>query len=230
MQGFQGDKGLKGIKGWEGEKGQMGMDVTSAGSVYIHWGRNDCPGTDTLLSIGLAASPYIGETGGGTNYVCLSNVPTFGDTNSTFVNSDIVGVQYSTTGEPLSDVDGRAVACSHCFAERSPQLMIPGTVQCPTGWSQGYRGYLMSAGFQRSEPSVAFPNAVLTTNPRDAEHYRTEYICVDENPLDLGTSTPGSESLLYHVHLDCQNGPSLDCDEPSGQLACVVCLYDGGEV
>ena len=219
--------GIKGYKGCLGEKGFAGTDDISAGTVYIRWGREDCPWGHTLLGgPGRAAAPFHGETGGGTNYLCLPNTPAFqaAVTAGTSPQNQIVGVDFATAGEPLASVDGTALACANCFASQSPKLMIPGTVNCPSSsWVMAYRGYLMSAKDQSSAGLTSARQLFFA----DTEHYRTEYICVDEAPTDTSaTVTTDDESLIYHVHFDCANGASLGCS-PSGQIACVVCLYAG---
>lgn len=224
--------GIKGYIGSEGEKGYAGLDAITAGTVYIRWGREDCPWSHTLLGVaGRAAAPFHGETGGGTNYLCLPNTPVFpAIATGSFPQSDIVGVEFATAGEPLASVDSTALACANCFAGQSPKLMIPGTVNCPSSsWVMAYRGYLMSA---KDQSSAGLTAAREVLSP-ETEHYRTEYICVDEVPTDTSaTVTADDESLIYHVHFDCANGASLGCNpsSPPGQIVCVVCLYVGDVV
>ena len=224
MQGEAGGSGPLGGPGTTGGVGTDGLDNFDGGVVYIAWGLDSCPvratAPDVMLSSGWASSPYFGETGGGANYMCLLDNPIFAseaDAVETPPRSDVVGVEFSTTGEPLGAFHGMAVACSHCFAPYSTQLMIPGSATCPLGWTMAYNGYLMSAGDQDS--------ATLTA-ARDEEHYRTEYICVAATPFAAPPITPvnNRESLLYHVHLDCQAN-SINCNpNPFGQITCAVCL------
>ena len=214
-----GDQGVDGMTGMTGNTGPPGNNTFGDGGVvFVHWGSRICP-CGNELSAGFAASPYFGETGGGTNYLCLPTSPTFDVTNNLLSISEVVGVKFATAGEPLASSDGLALGCSYCLADQSVQLMIPGSAVCPAGWMQAYRGYLMSAKDQASRS---------LTPGRNAEHFRTEYICVNENPADLSPmTTPNGDTLIYHVHFDCTNGASLNCDpaSPPGQITCAVCLY-----
>ena len=198
--------------------------------MYTIWGRSDCPsnaGTQTLTQ-GLAATPYHNDEGGASNYMCLPNDPSFLGTVSGIVESKVVGVRYATQSEPLQNVDGQAMPCAVCSTSQSVQVMIPGRALCPPigppgrTWREEYRGYLMSAGDTDSNN--------LQKGSTDS-HFRTKYICVADNAESVSSGTT-SEAAIYHVHVDCSRGASLECgDYLSGiagynsdeQVTCVMC-------
>ena len=201
--------------------GMKGSNIFSSGETYTVWGRSDC-GDDTMLDDGLAASPYIGKIGGGSNYLCLPTPPSFATqaNPAADVQTTVVGVEYSTLNEPLAAVNGGSMPCAHCLSVYSTALMFPGTSQCPNGWETAYTGYLMSARDQDS--------SALTTQT-DAEHFRTEYICVHDNAQSGGTVTGNNEAEIYHVYFDCTS--SLSCPASAGNffgpIRCAVCLAQG---
>ena len=209
-----------GIEGDRGEQGPSGMSINAAGVVYVVWGQTNCPstpGTEQLYQ-GLAAAAHRYDTGSGTNYVCLPNDPSFktsADPSATQLAA-IVGVKYATGNEPFQDLDNTSVPCSVCYTTQATQLMIPGCAVCPDEpWRLEYIGYLMSS---RNTPSETMPS------DGSDSHFRTKYICVSSN-AESGSSTiiNDDDAELYHVHLDCEAGTSLECSTTSEQLTCAVC-------
>ena len=220
MNGMIGEKGYKGCKGF---KGAPGLDVVSADLVYTAWGRSDCPGGDMLLHPGKAASPIHHNSGGAANFMCLPDTPQFSiDVDPmVIIEARTNGVKYNTVGGPLAGLSGMGVPCAVCTRPHATQIMIPGSAVCPNSdWSPIYNGYLMSA---RDSPSVALQD---NTNA----HYRTEYICVDDEAIGVSAGT-ATEAEIFHVHIDCTNGASLPCGESLNypvtepQLTCAVCSY-----
>ena len=197
--------------------------------VYTAWGLSDCPlteNTEPLLQGGFMSVSPRARTGSGANYICLPSDPTFSDdvNPSTFPSSRIAGVVYSTTGEPLEASHGTAVPCSVCYTIQSVQLMIPGQAVCPGAqWRMEYRGYLMSSGHT--------PGAPLSIEDQENFRFRTEYVCVAAETVGIPLSgSGGGDSELYHVHLDCETGQSLDCSTrgytSAQQLTCAVCTLN----
>ena len=85
---------------------------------------------------------------------------------------------------------------------RSTQIMIPGTYQCPTGWTREYYGYLMSAA--SNGPTKTF-------------------ICVDGSPETIpGSDANTNPAKLFHVEAGCTGLPCPPYD-PQKELTCVVC-------
>ena len=209
-----------GEMGSDGDPGPPGMDISSSAVVYVAWGQTECPstaGTELLLQ-GLAAAAKKSDTGSGANYLCLPHTPSF-DASADFSaaqQASIVGVQYVTTNEPLQGLDGTGVPCSVCYTSRATQLMIPGRAVCPGGWRVEYIGYLMS--------SRDTPSETLTADQSNS-NFRSEYICVSSSAESAPGSVSNDEAELYHVHLDCSVGASLECSSTS-QLTCAVCTLD----
>ena len=216
------------MKGDVGQKGHPGMDAVSSCTVYTLWGKSTCPDGDETLSSGYAASPVHYQSGGGTNYMCLPDMPSFdaAANAATTVQASVVGVRYNTVGEPLENVDFHPVQCAICSTTRAAQLMIPGSAVCPPLWNMVYNGYLMSAGDTPSG-SLTLASIGEAPPPPPTANFRTEYICVCGNP-DSSTPRPDAEAQLYHVHLDCTAGDSLNCGSGNNydtlsQLTCAVC-------
>ena len=211
-----------GIEGDRGEEGPSGMSITGAGVVYVTWGQSDCPstyGTEQLYQ-GLAAAARNYDTGTGTNLLCLPNDPSFKTSidPSATEYAAIVGVKYATLNEPFQDLHNTRVSCSVCYTTQATQLMIPGCAVCPDEpWRLEYIGYLMSS---RNTPSESLPS------DGSDSHFRTKYICVSSNAENGSTiinNDDNDEAELYHVHLDCEDGASLECNTTSQQLTCALC-------
>lgn len=217
-----------------GQDGMPGMDGFGGCAVYTIWGRTECPsndGTQTLTQ-GLAASPRHSDEGGASNFMCLPNDPAFLGMTNGAINSEVVGVKYETANEPLANVDGQAVPCAVCSTTQSVQIMIPGRGLCPAegptsdrDWRMEYNGYLMSARDTDSNN--------LEKGAADS-HFRTKYICVDAE-AEGANAAATSEAAIYHVHVDCTTGASLECGnilsglsgyDSEEQIPCVVCTLD----
>ena len=212
-----------------GDPGHPGRDAVSSCTVYTLWGKSTCPDGDETLTSGYAASPVHYQPGGGTNYMCLPDMPIFDAAADEEVGvlTSVVGVRYNTMDEPLEDLDGRPVQCAVCSTTQSVQLMIPGRAVCPSGWNMAYNGYLMSAGDTPSDSLTLSSIGEDTPPSTPTANFRTEYICVCGDP-DSSDPVDAAEAELYHVHLDCTAGASLNCTsnddyatEP--QLTCAVC-------
>ena len=227
FQGFVGATGAKGMKGETGMEGSPGMDITSAETTFVVWGQANCLPTQgtQLLHQGRVASPRSSDSGSGSNYLCLPESPTFGVSNpDASVQASVVGVKYATAGEPLQQLDNTAVPCAVCYTTQAVQLMIPGRAVCPSeSWRREYSGYLMSS---RDTPSTT-----LQSDQINNAHFRTEYICVSSNATSVpDVSVSSNEAEIYHVHLDCEAGPSLACSSrgyvTEDQLTCVLCTLN----
>ena len=89
------------------------------------------------------------------------------------------------------------------FKSRGSMLMMPARNDCPSGWTEEYKGYLMTAyhGHQHS----------------------TDFICVDGDPEYVpGSHANKNGALLYPVEGVCGSLPCLPY--VSGrELTCAVC-------
>ena len=95
--------------------------------------------------------------GGGADYICLPDIPQWGNVKDGFQNQNrMYSTEYDTTpgsetifskanngGESLLDIDAVCVVC--LVPTRSIQIMIPAKRTCPAGWTLKYRRYLASA-------------------------------------------------------------------------------------
>ena len=118
-----------------------------------------------------------------------------------------MGVEYQTFGSsfPLvfANLDGSDVPCVVCeAANRLSLLEIPGTYECPTGWTREYYGYLMSE----------------STQP---EHYRMSFECLDVNAEQTGSDHNSNPALFYFTEGLC-NGLKCPPYRDGHELTCAV--------
>ncbi|XP_071139150.1 uncharacterized protein [Mytilus edulis] len=175
-----------------------------SGSVYIRWGRRDCPTNSTeIVYTGIAAGGHYSNQGRAANPVCVPHDPDLGQVSHETVFGSLFGMEYETNdfGSNLIDKD---VPCAVCRVNHaSTILMIPGKYQCYSGWKSEYSGNLMSGFYGHAGAS--------------------QFICVDNSPdiLEAGSRNDNGY-LLYGVKAYCG---SLKCP-PYVQdtlLKCVVC-------
>ena len=207
--GRDGDKGIIGPIGPPGPQGITGE--TGGGLTYTRWGRTDCPATPgtSLLYHGITAGSQHTHTGGGSNYVCLVRDPKY-HPESTTINSGLsflFGTEYEIApGQALNSGmrHDHDVPCAVCYVStRLAQVMIPGTYQCPAGWTVEYSGWLMSGHYVHKG--------------------RTTYTCVDKDPEVIpGQQRNTNGALFYHTEATCDALPCPPYDERK-ELSCVVC-------
>ena len=77
VRGEQGSPGPQGVQGARGPQGPPGP--VSGGAVYTRWGRTVCPDTNgtVLVYERLAAGTHPSQSGGGANYICITNNPSY---------------------------------------------------------------------------------------------------------------------------------------------------------
>ncbi|XP_072021865.1 uncharacterized protein [Amphiura filiformis] len=209
--GPEGPAGPAGSTDPEVPRSLAGPPVPAAdlsGTIYIRWGRDDCPSTASKVYDGVAGGAWFDFTGSGSNYLCLPWDPVYLPYQSG--KQDYRGMVYNAEYEtsdfpPLSNVHNYDVPCVVCEVNsRLKMLMIPGTESCPAGWIEEYDGYLMSDMFSRDSP--------------------TEFVCVDQYPDVIpGTSADENGVVFYPVESRCFS--NLPCPKyvDGGELACVVC-------
>ena len=184
------------------------VPTVGGGVTYIRWGRTSCPTVDGTEDIynGITAGSHHGHTGGGSNYICMVKEPRYHPGAGPAGGSYIYGTEYETAGKGLNSLDQDNVPCAACHVTtRSAQLMIPGTDQCPGGWTSEYTGWLMSERYNHKG--------------------RTMFVCVDKDAEALpGLGADNSVvALLYHASVSCNNGIPCPPYENVKDLACVVC-------
>ena len=199
---FAGERGLTGKKG---DIGPPGPSV--GGAVYTRWGRITCPnitGTQ-LVYAGRAAGSWWKHKGGGANYLCLPNDPSYLQYTSGHQTERgyIYGTEYETRDGPLSAFHDHNVPCAVCYVStRGTVLMIPAKTTCPSSWTQEYNGYLMTERYQ---------------------NYRSMHECVDQNPDTVRGGTGSIDgALFYHVEATC-HGIACPPYTAGRELACAVC-------
>ena len=116
---------------------------SSAGAVYIRWGKRSCPSSAKLVYRGIAAGTFWTSPGGGTNYQCLAEDPEYGTKISQSIRSYIGGVIYKfhgSQGVKQQSLHDSLVPCVACEADRrQSKIMIPGKIDSST--SQYVKSY-----------------------------------------------------------------------------------------
>ena len=183
-----------------------------SGSVYVRWGRKQCPRHAEMIYTGRVAGPAYSSSGSGANLLCLTMNPRFGDhDDKDHSGARIYGVNYATSGyglPTLTQLHGRAVPCTVCYLNhKSSPVMVPASYMCPQHWRVEYVGYLFAAHYT---------------------HKKINWICIDQQAESLSGST-SSQSRIYPTEVECG---SISCSRsPTGyvqdkEIACVVCRPD----
>ena len=173
--------------------------------------------------LGHAAGRHKNQGGGGSNYLCLPEVPQWRNhTHTTPPSGFLYGAEYNvyhahtTFFSRVNNADGssfhdKPAPCAVCYvAQRSASVMIPASTRCPGGWTQEYGGYLMS--------EHSHDDHINNMRPR----HTTTYICVDEAPEVASGGVSGIQSFFILVKVRCG---TLPCSKyiDGWELACVVC-------
>ena len=152
--------------------------------------------------------------GGGSNLLCLSRNPTFGNHDDILhFGSTIVGAEYQTDADnnfPFETTDpllvDNDIPCAVCqVTNGSGLVMIPGTMSCNPDWRMEYRGYLMA--------------------PDQDEESTNQFICVDEY-AEVGYNGQGNANAVRFVPVEANCDPtSLPCPPyvDFWEMPCVVC-------
>ena len=109
------------------------------------------------------------------------------------------GSEYRNPPGPATN--GYNVPCAVCEAPRCAVFTVPGTDVCPPGWIPEYTGWLAA---ERST------------------HQRTEFVCVDKDAQNIGSSGSQNGALFFSAQTRCG---SLPCPpyEDAKDLSCAVC-------
>ena len=218
--GFRGESGLTGESGSPGPVGPPGArgpqgkegpsGPLSGGATYTRWGKSSCPsvrGTEYVYS-GIAGGSLFTQDGGGSNYLCLPNVPEY-STSLTYraeVQQDhapIHGAKYVDLVQGSSS--GLIVPCTVCRVTTRPSVvMFPAMANCPRSWTREYYGYLMT------ERNV---------------HKRTTFECVDRSfdPIPGNQANKTDGTLFFHTEATCSSGLPCPPYNNHQELNCVVC-------
>ncbi|KAJ8038530.1 Short-chain collagen C4 [Holothuria leucospilota] len=190
--------------------------ASKGGSVYVRWGRRDCPEASDLLYSGIAAgSRHRDSPGGGANILCLPPDPSFVNPVDGVggTRAFLYSIEYQLSNYPAwqqNHLDD--VPCAVCKATgRFSHVMIPAKQTCPSSeWTLEYRGYLMA---ERSHPV----------------HHKSMFVCVDHDPKVVPNSSSAdnqNSGRLSLVEGKCSTtGGGLPCNTyPNGkEFTCAVC-------
>ncbi|XP_072042445.1 short-chain collagen C4-like [Amphiura filiformis] len=207
--GSSGPPSSPGLRRTAGPTRQPEPNPPTSGSLYIRWGRSDCPSTASLVYAGVVGGSHFTEDGGAANYLCLplnpENLQVEAGTGGS--RSFLYTTEYKISHfPPFNHLHQHDVPCAVCrVTSRSTLLMIPAKTTCPSDWTSEYKGYLMSAYHGHA--------------------HQTEYVCVDENAeARQGTSSNTNGALMYIVEATCGTD-GLPCLPyvAGNELACVVC-------
>jgi hypothetical protein len=184
------------------------LEATRPVATYVRWGRTVCPTGATSVYVGYAAGGHYTHTGSGGNTLCLAQTPEWLMYDDAAQNGALIyGTEFETAVygvASLVPLQNRDPQCVVCEVPRSAQLMIPGRISCPTGWTLEYNGYLMAEYY---------------THPG-----RSTFLCVDANPEATGSSNNDDGNLWYPTEIECG---SLPCQSggyvQNREVACAVC-------
>ena len=118
----------------------------------------------------------------------------------------LYGAEYEMhNGQALTRVSQQNPPCAVCeVMTRSKQLMIPGTYECPSGWTTEYSGWLVSE--------------------YHGHKGRTMYVCLDKYPETVdGEQRSTNGALMYNVEVQCNRGLPCPPYDDRKELSCVVC-------
>ena len=148
---------------------------------------------------------YYSHQGGGANYLCLPSNPKYDKYKNGHQNAGYMyGTEYEVNHIFKKNIANHDAPCVVCFVEsRGSMLMMPARNDCPSGWTEEYHGYLMTAHHTHK-------------NQKD-------FICVDEDAEYVSGSGANKDgALLYPVEGQCG---SLPCGPyvAGRELTCAVC-------
>ncbi|XP_045169622.2 uncharacterized protein LOC123532281 [Mercenaria mercenaria] len=185
------------------------MDI---GSSYVRWGRTTCPDDNELVYKGYAAGSSYTSKGGAANYICLTEEPQWGFyEESVAAGTQVHGGEYEL-GDHHADggskyfkknLNDQDAPCSLCRTPRSSVTMIPGRLECFSGWTKEYSGYLAAGASGHASA--------------------TEFICLDSDAeMISGGAANRDGRLFYLAEVSCG---SLQCPPyiEGRELTCVVC-------
>ncbi|KAL4240276.1 hypothetical protein ACF0H5_001070 [Mactra antiquata] len=177
------------------------MDSKNAGaSTFTRWGHTECGGDAEVVYKGYMAGSQEKQTGGGSNYLCLTSEPKFATVNEELSQ---IGLLYGVRFKFDDDKEFSEALCVVCMIPRSSVIMIPGTNQCKDGWNLEYWGYLVSQAYKQE---------------------RTEFICMNAYPKALQNRTDKDYTGIL-VKVETRYGKLPDQYTIGYELTCAVCSF-----
>jgi len=183
----------------------------SVGATYTRWGKSTCQtnGTELVYS-GLTAGSHYTHTGAAVNYLCLTKSPAWNKyDDAEQAGAMVYGAEYQFETIDRNYFFGRDIfnqdpPCAVCRTRRSSVMIIPGTNQCPDGWTLEYHGYLTGGHYGHTSA--------------------TEFICLDADPeVILGGSVSSDGKLIYISEVRCGSSSLCPPYINGRELTCVVC-------
>ena len=206
-EGAQGSQGTKGDVGPQGEKGEKGSasQNDTGGSIYTRWGRTACDVTGTeLVYTGIAAGTPFTHSGGAANLLCLPNNPVYDNYNPGIQGSATIGPVEVHPHVTIGSLNfNENIPCAVCRTTRPTTMMLPATVNCPSGWTREYYGYLMTS--------------TTTEN-------RGYFVCIDRFAEEIPGSRAHTQVAhdLWNVEATCDIIPCPPYNAER-ELTCAVC-------
>ena len=166
-------------------------------------------GNVIFIVLGIIGGEGYNHYGGGSQYLCLPRNPKYDKYQNGHQSAGYVyGTEYEVSqynGNPFArNLHDHDAPCAVCFVQsRGSMLMMPARNDCPSGWTEEYHGYLMTAHYNHRHSS--------------------EFICVDGNPEYVyGSKHNKNGALLYPVEGVCG---SLPCGPyvAGREFTCAVC-------
>ena len=159
------------------------------------------------MSLGIIGSGSYSHSGGGGKYLCLPNNPKYDKYSDSWESAGaIYGAEYEVSSfNPFTNnLHDHDAPCTVCYVKsRGSEMMVPARNDCPSGWTEEYHGYLMTAHYDHS-------------SVRD-------FICVDrEAEYVPGSHANQNGALLYLVQGYCGSLPCLPYVQ-GRELTCAVC-------
>ena len=152
---------------------------------------------------------HFNHPGGGANYLCLPHNPKYGMYKDGYQTAGYMfGTEYEVSEysrDPFKkSLHNHEVPCVVCFVKsRGSMLMMPARNDCPSGWTEEYHGYLMTARYSHKSSK--------------------SFVCVDSDPEYVPGSHGNKDgALLQPVEGRCGALPCLPYVE-GRELTCAVC-------
>ena len=129
-----------------------------------------------FIILGSAGGDWYDLTGAAVNYLCLPKQPEWLSQRPKGT-AHLYGAEYDST--EFGQQDGDDVPCAVCRTTANSVVMIPARVNCFSGWTRQYYGYL-GAGYYGSKAA-------------------SEYICVDRNAEAIVRGRPEKNGKLLRM-------------------------------
>ncbi|PIK38530.1 hypothetical protein BSL78_24623 [Apostichopus japonicus] len=186
---------------------------SSGGTVFVRWGRSECPSTSELVYSGTAGGAHYTHKGSGSNYLCMPEEPIYDEPQAGTSGQNralVYGAEYEmNTYAQWNHLHDNNVPCAVCWAPSRPSLlMIPARNVCPDSeWTTEYSGYLVGAYYNHEG--------------------RTQFVCMDKTPEVVSRSSHNANGALFYVAEGrCgSSGSGLPCGPyvEGNELTCAVC-------